>query len=55
MSKQKWKKGVPVGPIESAYVIPPSMIRNLASDEVGSIKPLTSHCVKVRMIAELFV
>lgn len=33
MSKERLKKGTSVGPIESAYVIPPSMTRNLASDE----------------------
>lgn len=59
MSKEKWKKGTkkgkPVGVIESAYVIPPSMIRDLASDEVISIWPQSDDNVDVPVITEALV
>lgn len=54
MSKENYqkrrKKGKPVGAIESAYVIPPSMIRNLASDEVISIWPRSDDNVNVQQL-----
>ena len=45
MTKEDLKKDASIGAIESAYVIPPSMIQNLASDEVRFIERLrTSKC-----------